>query len=55
MLRSSQSDPLLHNYSAVIVDEAHERGVNSDVLIGMLSRIADVRGFCSSFVTAADP
>jgi ATP-dependent RNA helicase DHX37/DHR1 len=39
LLKELQSDFLLSAYSAIIVDEAHERGLNSDVLIGMLSRI----------------
>jgi ATP-dependent RNA helicase DHX37/DHR1 len=39
LLKELQSDFLLSAYSAIIVDEAHERGLNSDVLIGMLSRV----------------
>jgi hypothetical protein len=30
-------------YSVVIIDEAHERGLNTDVLIGLLSRIVLLR------------
>jgi len=43
LLRELASDFLLSRYSVVIVDEAHERGVNTDVLIGVLSRVAKLR------------
>lgn len=43
LLRELASDFLLTKYSVVIVDEAHERSVNTDVLIGMLSRIVRLR------------
>ncbi|KAG9124138.1 putative ATP-dependent RNA helicase DHR1, partial [Ceratobasidium sp. 392] len=36
-------DLMLGKYSVVIVDEAHERGVNTDVLIGVLSRVVRLR------------
>jgi HrpA-like RNA helicase len=36
LLREAQLDPLLLNYSVVMVDEAHERNINSDFLIGLL-------------------
>ncbi len=36
LLREVQLDPLLLNYSVVMVDEAHERNINSDFLIGLL-------------------
>eukprot|EP01083_Nonionella_stella_P074903 203332_1 len=39
LLREIQYDLLLRKYSVIILDEAHERNLNSDVLIGLLSRI----------------
>lgn len=43
LLRELAQDFLLSRYSVVVVDEAHERGVNTDVLIGVLSRVAKLR------------
>jgi ATP-dependent RNA helicase DHX37/DHR1 len=43
LLKEIQSDFLLSDYSAIVVDEAHERGINSDVLIGLLSRLVPLR------------
>jgi len=43
LLREVAQDLLLNNYSAIIVDEAHERSVNTDVLIGVLSRVVKLR------------
>ncbi|BGP29302.1 putative ATP-dependent RNA helicase DHR1 [Rhodotorula toruloides] len=43
LLRELAADFLLSKYSVVVVDEAHERGVNTDVLIGVLSRVAKLR------------
>jgi ATP-dependent RNA helicase DHX37/DHR1 len=43
LLREIALDLLLSKYSAIIVDEAHERSVNTDVLIGVLSRVVKLR------------
>lgn len=43
LLREIAHDFLLSKYSAIIIDEAHERTVNTDILIGMITRIIDLR------------
>uniref|UniRef100_A0A8D9FH90 RNA helicase n=1 Tax=Cacopsylla melanoneura TaxID=428564 RepID=A0A8D9FH90_9HEMI len=43
LLKEIQSDFLLTSYSVIILDEAHERSVYTDILIGLLSRIVPLR------------
>lgn len=43
LLREVAQDIALRRYSAIIIDEAHERSVNTDILIGMLSRVVKLR------------
>uniref|UniRef100_A0A3B5KYJ8 RNA helicase n=1 Tax=Xiphophorus couchianus TaxID=32473 RepID=A0A3B5KYJ8_9TELE len=43
LLKEIQKDFLLQRYSVVIIDEAHERSVYTDILIGLLSRIVPLR------------
>lgn len=43
LVRELLSDQLLSKYSVVIVDEAHERGLNTDVLIAKLKSIQRTR------------
>ena len=38
LLRESMSSPDLDQYSAIIMDEAHERALNTDVLMGLLKK-----------------
>lgn len=43
LLREVAQDITLKKYSAIVVDEAHERSVNTDILVGMLSRVVKLR------------
>ena len=43
LLRELATDFLLTKYSVIIVDEAHERSMNTDILIGVLSRVIKLR------------
>lgn len=43
LLREVQEDFLLSKYNVVVIDEAHERSLNTDVLLGMLSRVVALR------------
>lgn len=39
LLRETLREGDLDNYSAVIMDEAHERSLNTDVLFGILKKV----------------
>lgn len=43
LLKELESDQLLSGYSVIIIDEAHERTINTDLLIGFLSQIIKIR------------
>lgn len=43
LLKEAISDSTLSGYSAVVVDEAHERGIHCDVLLGLLLKLAKRR------------
>ena len=43
LLREISNDFSLSKYSVLIIDEVHERSTNTDILIGMVSRIVNLR------------
>ena len=43
LLRELATDFLLTKYSVLVIDEAHERNMNTDILIGVLSRVIKLR------------
>jgi len=43
LTKEIKSDFLLTKYSVIILDEAHERTTNTDLLIGLLSRVVTLR------------
>jgi ATP-dependent helicase HrpA len=53
LLAETQSDPLLLAYDTLIIDEAHERSLNIDFLLGYLKEILAQRNDLKVIVTSA--
>lgn len=43
LLQEMKLDPYLSKYGCIIVDEAHERSLNIDFILGLLKRVLEVR------------
>ena len=53
LLAESQHDPLLKAYDTIIIDEAHERSLNIDFLLGYLKRLLLKRKDLKVIITSA--
>ena len=53
LLAETQTDPLLQGYDTLIIDEAHERSLNIDFLLGYLKQILPRRPDLKIVVTSA--
>ena len=53
LLAEIHSDPLLKNYDTLIIDEAHERSLNIDFLLGYLKRLLPRRPDLKLIITSA--
>ena len=53
LLREIMVDPLLSKYAVVVVDEVHERNINTDILIALLRKILKQRPDLKIVLTSA--
>jgi len=53
LLAETKNDPLLKRYSILILDEAHERNLNIDFLLGYLKNILEKRPDLKLVITSA--
>jgi ATP-dependent helicase HrpA len=53
LLAETQGDPFLDQYDTIILDEAHERSLNIDFLIGYLKRLLPKRRDLKVIITSA--
>jgi ATP-dependent helicase HrpA len=53
LLAETQTDPLLRQYDTILIDEAHERSLNIDFLLGYLKQLLPKRRDMKLIVTSA--
>lgn len=53
LLEEMKKDPLLENYSIIMIDEAHERSLNIDFILGLLKSILEKRNNLKVIISSA--
>ena len=53
LLNEMQDDPMLRSYEAIVIDEAHERSLNIDFILGCLGNLAERRRDLKIIITSA--
>ena len=53
LLQEMKLDPMMKKYSVIMVDEAHERSLNIDFVLGLLKRVLKVRPDLKIIVSSA--
>lgn len=53
LLAEAQADPWLNSYDTIIVDEAHERSLNIDFILGILKKLLSKRKNLKLIITSA--
>ncbi|MCQ2397971.1 MAG: ATP-dependent RNA helicase [Sphaerochaetaceae bacterium] len=53
LLQELKTDPTLSRYSVIMVDEAHERSLNIDFILGLLKQICAVRNDIKVIISSA--
>jgi HrpA-like RNA helicase len=53
LLQEIKGDPFLSHYSVIIVDEAHERSLNIDFILGLLKRVLETRSDFKIIISSA--
>ena len=53
LLNELQEDPLLSAYEAIVIDEAHERSLNIDFILGCLRQLTEQRKDLKIIITSA--